>query len=92
MDICSPLMNQPIGMLCDKQFIAMLTYAQLAERWNVSVHDVRRLVYAKKLPALKLSHKKVRFRPADVEEFERRHMTSKWPRQSLANPGPRRNK
>ena len=50
----------------------MLTYKDVANRWNVDVSDVQRLVYSGKLRRLKLSHKKVRFRPADIEDYERR--------------------
>jgi excisionase family DNA binding protein len=50
----------------------MLTYKDIADRWNVKVSDVQRLVYSGKLRRLKLSHKKVRFRPSDVEAYERK--------------------
>ena len=52
--------------------VSMFTYKQIAKRWNMKVEDVQRIVYSGKLKRLRLSHKKVRFLPQDIEAYEKR--------------------
>ncbi|MDR1158856.1 MAG: helix-turn-helix domain-containing protein [Oscillospiraceae bacterium] len=54
----------------------LLTCAQVAERFGVSVATVWRWIGHKELRAIKLSRKSYRIRPEDLAEFERRHETT----------------
>lgn len=49
----------------------MLTYECLAKRWSVTKKDVQNLVYAGKLKCHRITHKKTRFKPSDVEAYEK---------------------
>jgi excisionase family DNA binding protein len=47
-----------------------LTYKDLARRWSVSVRHARRIVARLRIPTVRLGHRTVRFRPADVDRAE----------------------
>ncbi|HVV35191.1 MAG TPA: helix-turn-helix domain-containing protein [Acidimicrobiales bacterium] len=48
--------------------LALMTVDELAELLNVSVHHVRRLVYERRIPFLKIGSR-VRFEASAVEEW-----------------------
>ena len=47
-----------------------LTYADLATRWGISPRQVRRICRSISLKPMRLGHRTVRFRPADVDTAE----------------------
>ena len=49
-----------------------MTYEDVAKKWKVNVSYVYRLVHEGKLRRVKLGHRSIRFRPADVEAYEKR--------------------
>jgi len=54
----------------------LLTPDETAEHLSVSRKTVLRLADRKELPAVRLSRRLVRFRPADVDTFVRRKVAS----------------
>tara|TARA_R100000700_G_C3133871_1_gene118015 strand:+ start:664 stop:840 length:177 start_codon:yes stop_codon:yes gene_type:complete len=48
------------------------TYEDIMQKFNVSRDTVKRWVKAGKLRSVKLGARMTRFRPADVEDFEKR--------------------
>jgi excisionase family DNA binding protein len=50
-------------------------YAAAAKELGVSVRTVRRWVKVKRLPALVLGHRTVRFRQPDIDELKRNRST-----------------
>jgi hypothetical protein len=49
---------------------ALMTYEDLAARWEVSPRQVRRLCKRWRLQPMDLGHRTKRFRPADVHRAE----------------------
>ena len=52
-----------------------LTYQDVADQFDVGVRTVRRLVKKKRLRAIILGHRTVRFRRADVDDLKRNRST-----------------
>ena len=50
----------------------MLTYRDVAKKWNVPVRTVRNLVADGRLKAARLTQKSIRFRSSDVEAYEQK--------------------
>jgi excisionase family DNA binding protein len=48
----------------------MLTAQEVAERYNVKVESVWRWIRSGRLPAISLTKRNYRIRPADLEAFE----------------------
>ena len=49
----------------------MFTAQEVAERYNVTVESVWRWIRDGRLPAMRLTQRNYRIRPADLEAFER---------------------
>ena len=47
-----------------------LTYTDLATRWGISERQVKRICRSISLKPMRLGHRTVRFRPADVDRAE----------------------
>lgn len=52
--------------------IALLTYEEAAKALGVSVRELRRLVSAGLVRAVRLGYRTVRFRPVELEKFVQR--------------------
>jgi excisionase family DNA binding protein len=55
----------------------MLTPQEVAERYSVTVESVWRWIRDGRLPAISLTKRNYRIRPADLEAFERRGDTTR---------------
>jgi excisionase family DNA binding protein len=58
---------------------ALMTVAQVAERWNCSPRHVRQMVYDGTLPRVPLGPRICRIRPSDVEAIEARSEAAPTP-------------